>query len=214
MKRQLCTLIAIMLFICGMPSVADAKLNQRGDFQFWTKQCVFGDITNHVYVRADMEVRFGDNWRKIYYQSATFEALYRCKNWLDIGIGDEQVYLFDDTQELKDLGGKVWRLQSRPFGEVVLILRPKKGGYLEDRNRLERKMIQGDKTFWRYRNELLMIAPCDWTCVHLAPFFRNKAFVEEDDGFNLDEIYVGLASATVFLACASKSATFGSLAKT
>lgn len=160
-----------------------AGLNENGDFQFWSKEEIRGDIGACFYLKATMEFRIGNNWKTYYYQSALLQGMYTIRPWIDAGLGDQQISVLVP-------GTKLWRMTTAPFLEIIVHGGPG-GWWIEDKNRLVRAFPQGDRDFWIYRNELTVDAAYHWTCLKITPHLKNDWFYRFGRGFNRDELYVG-----------------------
>lgn len=90
--------------------------------------------------------------------------------------------------------GDSWRDESRP--SALISFKTRLAGWsVANRHRLEYRRFEGDTTNdrWRYRNETRLIAPIEFSPLHLRPFLEEEFFYELDSsGFNGNWLTAGV----------------------
>jgi len=171
-------LSAIVLLGGGSVSAYD-----DGDWQYWNREGIEGNISRDLKAKMEVEFRFGDNCSELYHQYSELGLAYRCAGWLDLGLNYRQIY---------EKKGEVWNQENRPHINATL-----KWGWLglkfEDRSRLEYRIREGKDNIFRYRNKLTVKLP-KINQFKIEPYIAEEPFYDFDASeVNKNRVYMGVS---------------------
>lgn len=172
-----CCLSAIIVL-----SVGDVFAYDNGDWQYWNRESIEGNINENWKVKIDVEFRFGDNCSELYHQYSEPGLAYRCAGWFNLGVNYRQIY---------EKKGEAWRQENRPHINATFKWRWS-NFKLEDRSRLEYRVREGKDDVFRYRNRLLLKLPLKWTDLNIQPYMADEIFLDFEKGeLNRNRLYLG-----------------------
>jgi hypothetical protein len=152
--------------------VPAARAYDDNDFHTWIDVYAVRKIDARWSLRAEEELKFGDDSSDFYYRHTDAGASWKAGDRLLLGLN----YRYID--EKKDAG---WEHEDRPHANVTL-KRELPGFRLEDRNRLEFRMRDGAEDSLRYRNRVLILCPATLLGRALTPYVSEEAFIDTDRG--------------------------------
>ncbi|MFC1644193.1 DUF2490 domain-containing protein [Candidatus Omnitrophota bacterium] len=158
---------------------------ENGDLQIWNTESVEGKISENWKVKAEEELRFGDDVSTLYYHHTDGGFSYKLADWFSLGANYRQVW------EKKN---KEWETEYRPYLDGTFKL-PWQGFEFTDRNRLEYRIRVDEKDAWRYRNKFTAKLPWKWTSLEIRPYVADEIFAQfYDKGINRNRLYAGFTS--------------------
>lgn len=176
--------IIIILNICIVVYAASpAFAHKDEDWQLWDTSIIEKKIDDTFKVKAEEELRFGNDITRLYYHHTDIGLNARITQWFDIGVNYRQVY---EKKEHK------WKEENRPHisGTFNFDLYDFK---LKDRNRLEYRIRKYANGTLRYRNKLTMIFPVEWTSFEVQPYIADEIFVDSEAArVNRNRLYGGV----------------------
>lgn len=172
-------ILCIFIVVFASPKLLLAYDN--GDWQYWNRESIEGNITKDLKAKIDVEFRFGDNCSELYHQYSELGLSYRLCGWFDLGLNYRQVY---------ERRGTSWNQENRPHLNATV-----KWGWLslrfEDRSRLEYRAREGKDNIFRYRNKLTAKLP-NVTKFKIEPYLAAEPFYDFDASeVNKNRFYVG-----------------------
>jgi hypothetical protein len=173
-----------ILFLAAVVALGGSEIfaYDNGDWQYWNRESVEGNISKSLKANIDVEFRFGDNMSELYHQYSELGLSYRLCEWFDLGLNYRQVY---------EKKGETWGQENRPHINATF-----KWGWsdfkVEDRSRLEYRAREAKDDVFRYRNRLLLKPPLKWTDLNIQPYVADEIFLDFEKGeFNRNRLYLG-----------------------
>jgi len=175
-------IIAGLIFCMGLFAVIPAFAFEDGDLQVWNAESVEGRLNDHLKLKLEEELRFGDNAGELYYTHTEGGITVSVTDSLDLGMKYRQIY------EKKN--GK-WKEENRPhFNATVKWVG--QGFKFKDRNRIEYRDCEDKQDTFRYRNKLSIDFPVRWTRFNIQPYIADEIFIDfEGEKFNRNRFYAG-----------------------
>lgn len=173
-------LAALALLVAGRAGAYD-----DGDWQYWNRESIEGDVSKNLKAKIDVEFRFGDNCSELYHQYSELGLSHRFCAWFELGLNYRQIY---------EKKSGTWKKENRPHLNATF-----KWSWcdfkLEDRSRLEYRVREGKDDVFRYRNRLTLKFPLKWTALNVQPYIADEIFLDFDEGeLNRNRLYLGASS--------------------
>ena len=151
-------------------------------------------VVGGLNVRIEEETRLGDGASEYYEQHVLLLLDYRVTDWLQVALGDREVFSFA-SQAIYTAGKKdgqttysrkadhYWKRESRPTLDLVF-RRPLGKWAIDDRVRIEYRAKDGEDPYFRYRNRIRVKSPWKWTSRAVNPYVAWEANYSDkaDDG--------------------------------
>jgi hypothetical protein len=178
-----------ILFLAAVVAPGGSKIfaYDNGDWQYWNRESVEGNISKDLKANIDVEFRFGDDMSELYHQYSELGLSYRLCEWFDLGLNYRQVY---------EKKGETWGQENRPHINATF-----KWGWwnlkFEDRGRLEYRIREGKDDIFRYRNKLTLKLP-KVSRFKIQPYLAEEPFYDFDaQEVNKNRLYTGAGFAVI-----------------
>lgn len=152
-----------------------------GEWQYWNNDSVEVSIGDPWSMRIEEEFRFGNDGTLIQ-EHTDIGLIYKKANWLELNLNYRHIFR-------KQRGE--WEREARPYVGVGLLWEMA-GLEFSDHNSLENRFLSNTRDHWRYRNQLRIGIPLDWTRFKISPYVSDEFFVDFDQSrFNFQRISSG-----------------------
>lgn len=175
-----------------LPVFGFAQIDKRGDFQIWQRNFLSKHLNDKWTLQFYNEWRFGDNASKFFYVNLQAQAKFKICSWLTTTPGYRQVL------RRVPVNSNHWDTEYSPMWDATATYRFREW-QLQDRNRVQYRIIQSNPYPWVYRNRLRLVAPPFLEDPKLALYADNEIFWQQADGIDDDRATVGLM--TLWTSC-------------
>lgn len=141
------------------------------DFQVWSTFSVIHD-TDPWHFKLEEEVYFKNDARDLEYQHTEVGAWCTISPQMEAGLAYRQI-------EAMSKGD--WKTEYRPLGYFTLRAEAQ-GLKLDDRNRVEYKILEDQDDIVCYRNRLTAAYPVKVGGFDMEPYASEEAFIDTDQG--------------------------------
>lgn len=163
-----------------------ARVNQEGDFQIWTREYVTHRLQKKCSLWFLAEQRFGNHASEFYAYIFQGQLNYNVYPWLTIGPGYRQAWVRNPRIT-------PWHLLYIPFAQVGLRAHLK-GWELQNRNRIE-YVMDSIQNFWVDRNRIRLLTPSFIKNGRVFLFVDDEIFLSQGKGLGENRASFGLKAA-------------------
>ena len=173
-----------LYFLYFLPAFLYPTINQNGDFQIWDRVFLEKPITEKWKFLTVIEQRWGDNATKLFFTYIQPQIAYIPAEWVIIAPGYRQVY------QRYPVASNHWRPQYSPLIDVQFRV-GFAGWKIEDRNRVQYRILKGDPSHWLYRNRFRITTPDFLQKPKMCFFTDNEVFWYQITGISEDRFSTG-----------------------
>lgn len=138
-------------------------------------------LTRQTSLKFEMEYRYGDHAKKLFYKHYEGEILTSTRPYLMWGLGYRQVY---------HRTVKHWKEEYYPFGDMIFHFTRRRWTFM-NRSRLVYRILPSHHNRWLYRNRTTLITPWIWTRFRWTPYIADEFFWLEGHGVHQNRILAG-----------------------
>jgi hypothetical protein len=178
MKIRILAGVVLCLLLSGLT----AHAYKTGDSQIWLNAGASGSLGEPIKLSLGEQWRIGDDASELYYMQTELKATYKVVNWLSLIAGyteassrvSKPVYDAAGNETRDDY----WSSEHRPFAGVSFS-GSFSGWKVSDRIQAEYRMKDAVQDYFRYRNQVKVVAPWKWTALKIQPNAYYEAFLSK-----------------------------------